>query len=98
VVEQLGMAALDVGRLDIAKVCHLIYVLSARNLLGMTQTAWKALSDRIGSDSPRVILLQGLIMEATEPLDVVLRFYESEASKNQHNPVCIFGSEYIVVF
>ncbi|XP_006455301.1 hypothetical protein AGABI2DRAFT_145494 [Agaricus bisporus var. bisporus H97] len=68
VVEQLGMAALDVGRLDIAK------------------TAWKALSERIGHDSPRVILLQGLIMEATESLDTVLRFYESEASKNQHNP------------
>lgn len=28
-------------------------------------------------------------MEATESLDTVLRFYESEASKNQHNPVSI---------
>ncbi|KXN80770.1 ER membrane protein complex subunit 2-B [Leucoagaricus sp. SymC.cos] len=69
VIEQLAMASLDVGRLDIAK------------------TAWKALADRIGQDSPRVILLQGLIMEATEPLDLVLRFYESEAQKNAHNPI-----------
>ncbi|EKM78467.1 hypothetical protein AGABI1DRAFT_92757 [Agaricus bisporus var. burnettii JB137-S8] len=54
--------------------------------LDIAKTAWKALSERIGHDSPRVILLQGLIMEATESLDTVLRFYESEASKNQHNP------------
>jgi len=68
VIEQLALAALDVGRLDIAK------------------TAWKALADRIGQDSPRVILLQGLIMESTEPLEIVLKYYESEAQKNSHNP------------
>jgi hypothetical protein len=62
------------------------------------QTAWKALADRIGRDSPRVVILQGLIMEATEPLDAVLRFYESEASKNQHNPVRIIGSNRIATF
>ncbi|KAL9709370.1 Inositol phosphatase SIW14 [Leucoagaricus gongylophorus] len=69
VIEQLAMAALDIGRFDIAK------------------TAWKALADRIGQESPRVILLRGLLMEATGPLDVSLRFYESEAQKHAHNPI-----------
>ncbi|KAF5348879.1 hypothetical protein D9756_009796 [Leucocoprinus leucothites] len=69
VIEQLAMAALDVGRLDVAKI------------------ACKALLDRIGQDSPRVILLQGLIMEASEPLDLALRYYEAEAQKHSHNPV-----------
>ncbi|KAJ7216560.1 hypothetical protein GGX14DRAFT_442004 [Mycena pura] len=57
VLEQLLLASVDIGRLDVADQCL------------------RQLSDRF-PDSPRVDVLTGIRMEATEPPDVVLQYYE----------------------
>ncbi|KAJ7057100.1 hypothetical protein C8F01DRAFT_1153418 [Mycena amicta] len=56
VLEQLFLAAVDIGRLDVADQCL------------------KQLSERF-PDSPRVDVLTGIRMEATESPEVVLQFY-----------------------
>ncbi|KAJ7628592.1 hypothetical protein FB45DRAFT_794459 [Roridomyces roridus] len=56
VLEQLFLASVDIGRLDVADRCL------------------KQLSDKF-RDSPRVDVLAGIRMEATESTDVVLQYY-----------------------
>ncbi|KAF7366539.1 TPR-REGION domain-containing protein [Mycena sanguinolenta] len=56
VLEQLFLASVDIGRLDVADECL------------------KQLADRF-PESPRVDVLTGIRMEATEPPDVVLQYY-----------------------
>ncbi|KIK07160.1 hypothetical protein K443DRAFT_87921 [Laccaria amethystina LaAM-08-1] len=56
-LEQLALAALDVGRIDVADQCL------------------RQLSDKF-PESPRVDVLSGIRMEATEPPSTVLQFYD----------------------
>ncbi|KJA25320.1 hypothetical protein HYPSUDRAFT_76058 [Hypholoma sublateritium FD-334 SS-4] len=56
-LEQLALAAIDVGRIDIADQCL------------------KQLSDKF-DDSPRVDVLRGIRMEATQSPSIVLSFYD----------------------
>ncbi|KAF8221185.1 TPR-like protein [Tricholoma matsutake] len=61
-LEQLALAAIDIGRLDIADASY-----------GFSQCL-KQLSDKF-PNSPRVDVLTGIRMEATESPDVVLQYY-----------------------
>nr|GAT43275.1 predicted protein [Mycena chlorophos] len=66
VLEQLFLAAMDLGKLDVADECL------------------KQLSQRF-PDSPRVEILTGIRMEATESPDVALQFYNSLLQTDSSN-------------
>ncbi|KAF8624675.1 hypothetical protein AX17_007006 [Amanita inopinata Kibby_2008] len=65
-LEQFALAAIDIGRLDIADQClqHLAYKFPG---------------------SPRIQVLQGIRMEATESPDVVLQFYDKLLGEDSTN-------------
>ncbi|RDB19720.1 ER membrane protein complex subunit 2-A [Hypsizygus marmoreus] len=65
-LEQLALAAIDVGRLDIADRCL------------------KLLTDKFPR-SPRVDVLAGIRMEATESLEVVLQYYDELLDEDSAN-------------
>ncbi|KAJ7164968.1 hypothetical protein C8R46DRAFT_900992 [Mycena filopes] len=66
VLEQLFLASVDIGRLDVADQCL------------------KQLSERF-PDSPRVDVLTGIRMEATQPPDVVLKYYTEQLDLDPAN-------------
>jgi len=65
-LEQLALAAIDIGQLDVADDCI------------------KELADKF-PDSPRVDCLIGIRIEATEPAEAALQYYDDLLSKDESN-------------
>lgn len=86
-LEQLALAAIDVGQLDVADVRQILIPAFAYRFLS-TQNCISALSTQFPG-SPRVECLIGIRKEATEPLDEILSYYEDLMDADESNAVSV---------
>jgi hypothetical protein len=85
--EQLALAAIDMGNLAVADVRMYYPLYWERDLILSTKDCLRQLSVKF-PESPRVDVLTGIRMEATEPFDVVLKFYDHLLEVDGANGVC----------
>ena len=88
-LEQLALASIDIGRVDVADVClfvHFWFCLALNERRG--QRCLQLLSNKFPG-SPRVDCLTGIRMEATESTEVVLNYYNDRLRVDPANGVSL---------
>ena len=90
-LEQLALAAIDIGRLDVADVgdgclCTASVVMLSDSSLIIVQVCLEQLAKKFPG-SPRVDTLQGIRIEASERPDVALQYYDQLLDADPSNAV-----------
>jgi hypothetical protein len=85
-LEQLTLASIDVGRLDVADVRHVHVRLTFYAQATSTQQCLQLIADKF-PNSPRVDCLTGIRMEATEPPEIALKYYADILEADSANAV-----------
>lgn len=97
-LEQLAVAALDIGQLELADVCHCSQ-LQQLELYGTLTLRFQDCIQRLDEQfpkSPRVKILHGMRIE-TKDLDSALKYYEQMLENEESNAVwCFLNTAYVL--